>query len=67
MSAPKLSPAQASTLKEVCDQSSYTCIDRYAPAKKLVELGLATKADVGSYSRVQLTATEAGRRLRATL
>jgi hypothetical protein len=62
----KLSPAQETALKEVCDTPDYTCVDRYLPAKKLVELGLATRT-AASYDRVRLTATDKGRQLRATL
>jgi hypothetical protein len=62
----KLSSAQQIALKAVCDTPSYTCIDRYAPAKKLVELGLATSKPL-SFGRIQLTSTAAGRELRSQL
>ena len=62
----KLSPVQKRVLLEILQQETtplhYRCITNYAPAKKLVELGLAFFAD-SSFGNAELILTDAGRQL----
>jgi hypothetical protein len=57
---PKLSKAQIALLREAARGGGVTCIERYRPAHKLIEYGLAT-ARVGSFGSQRVEATAAGR------
>lgn len=56
----KLSPAQRSLLIETNVLHGTACVPHYAPAKKLVELGLAQWSVIG-ISAERLCITDAGR------
>lgn len=48
MSAPKLTKAQREVFDELVAKGRFQCVETYAPAKKLIEMGYATRK-TGSY------------------
>jgi len=65
----KLTPSQREVLKGVVDAPDgrpYTCAEIYKPALKLVTFGLVIGRPYG-FGRLELTPTDAGKALRATL
>lgn len=56
----KLTPAQRAFLADLVRAGRQDCIESYSPARKLIELGLAT-SKAGSFGQLHVVPTDAGR------